>query len=113
MKDCILNVVYDTRTAEAFAELESDCEPPDPSWFHETLYRNKSGYWFLAGAGGSRSRFAVEYLGFGRLGAAGIIPIGRRQAMAWLVASGNHIDVLRDHFMDENVYLKDHHGIEL
>ncbi len=113
MVETILNVVYDTRTAAYFGKRESKCEPPDPAWFEETLYRNQSGYWFIAGAGGSGSRFAVEYRAYGRLGSAGIIPIGRKQAMAWLAESNDHLDVLKKYFLDEKAYLREHYNIQI
>lgn len=112
MIDTILNVVYDTDTAQAFGSRESDSNPADPEWYRETLYRNASGYWFLAGEGGSRSRFAVEDNTPGRTGSAGIIPLGQSQAMHWLAETG-HVSALRDLFMHEKAYLQSEYGLML
>jgi hypothetical protein len=105
MMDTILNVVYDTTTAQHFGNRESAYLPSDPRWFRESLYRNASGYWFIAGQGGSRSLFAVENSTDGRSGSAGIIPIGHSQAMHWLAETGNKA-VLRDLFLEEKDYLQ-------
>jgi hypothetical protein len=112
MIDTILNVVYDTETADRFGTRESAHPPSDPRWFRESLYRNASGYWFLAGRGGSRSRFATENSTGGRFGSAGIVPIGRSQAMHWLAETGN-IAVLRDLFMEEKSYLQSEFNLKL
>ena len=104
MIDTILNVVYDTDTAQVFGTRANDRNPADPAWYRETLYRNTSGYWFLAGEGGSRSRFAVEASVGRRSGSAGIIPLGQSQAMHWLAETG-HVSALRDLFMHEKAYL--------
>ena len=112
MIDTILNVVYDTDTAHEYGSRESDCNPDDPAWYRETLYRNSSGYWFLAGEGGSRSRFAVEDTARGRTGSAGIIPLGQSQAMHWL-AETRHISALRDLFMQEKAYLQSEYDLRL
>ena len=112
MIDTILNVVYDTTTAQQFGNRESTHRPSDPRWFREGLYRKASGYWFLAGQGGSRSRFAVENSTDGRIGSAGIVPIGHSQAMHWLAETGN-VAVLRDLFMGEKAYLQSEFNINL
>lgn len=112
MIDTILNVVYDTDTAQAFGIRESDCAPTDPEWYRETLYRNTSGYWFIAGEGGSCSRFAVEEAARGRTGSAGIIPLGQSQAMHWLAETGN-VSALRDRFMHEKAYLQSEYDLKL
>jgi hypothetical protein len=112
MIDTILNVVYDTDTAHMFGSRESDCNPDDPAWYRETLYRNASGYWFLAGEGGSRSRFAVEDTTSGRTGSAGIIPLGESQAMHWLAETG-HVSALRERFMHEKAYLQSEYNLTL
>ncbi len=112
MKDTILRVVYDTTTAHHFGDRESTRSRSDPRWFQEGLYRNASGYWFLAGQGGSRSRFAVENTTDGRTGSTGIVPIGHSQAMRWLAETGN-VAVLRDLFEEEAAYLQSEFNLNL
>ena len=112
MIDTILNVVYDTTTAQHFGHRESTYRSTDPRWFREGLYRNASGYWFLAGQGGSRSRFAVENSTDGRTGSAGILPVGHSRAMRWLAETGN-VAVLRDLFFEEKAYLQSEFNLNL
>jgi hypothetical protein len=112
MKDTILNVVYDTDTAHAFGTREDNRHRSDDRWYRETLFRNRSGYWFLAGEGGRLTRYAVETPGGERRGSAGIIPIGRMQAMHWLARIG-HVSALRDFFGGEKQYLKNEYQISL
>lgn len=112
MIDTILNVVYDTETAQAFGTRESTCGLSDNRWYRETLFRNRSGYWFLGGEGGSRTHYAVERRTGERLGAAGIIPIGRMQAMHWLAEIG-HVAALREFFVCEKEYLQNEYDLNL
>jgi len=112
MIDTFLNVVYDTDTAQAFGSRESAHIPSDKRWYRETLFCNRSGYWFLAGEGGSRTHYAVEPRSGERSGAAGIIPIGRMQALRWLAEIG-HAAALRDFFADEKAYLQSEYNIDL
>ena len=110
MIDTILNVVYDTETANAFGTRQSDCAASDPQWYQETLYRHPQGYWFLAGEGGSRSHYAVEDSQGNRSGSSGIIPIGRSRAMRWLAETGNEA-VLREYFGNEKEYIAKEYNI--
>jgi hypothetical protein len=112
MIDTILNVVYDTATAQTFGSRESGHSTSDPYWFKEILYCNHSGYWFLAGEGGSKSRYAVEDQNNQRSGSSGIIPIGRSQAMHWLAETGR-VTVLREFFKDEEDYIEVKYNLKL
>jgi hypothetical protein len=112
LKDDILNVVYDTETAESFGSRESGGPPSNPFWYKEILYRNLSGYWFLAGEGGSQSHYAIEDRNLNRFGAAGIIPIGRSRAMQWLAETGK-VTALREFFPDEKEYIENEYNLKL
>lgn len=112
MRDTILNVVYDTETAELFGILESSEAPADDRWFREGLYRNRSGYWFLAGEGGSKSKYVVETPEGHRMGSKLIIPIGSSRALDWLITTGK-IDAVRRHFGHEREYIHERYGLNL
>jgi len=112
MKDTILNVVYDTDTADNFGSRVHSGDRSAQEYFEEGLYRNKSGYWFIAGWGGNRTRFAVETTPGRRCGGAGIIPIGCQAAMNWLAENGN-VQALRNLFPTQKEYLKETYGLRL
>ena len=111
MIETILNVVYDTNNAQSFGTVESGYPLSDNRWYQETLFRNKSGYWFLYGEGGSQTRFATERTGGERTGSRGIIPIGQMQAMHWLARIG-HVDALRELFAGEKRYLENEYRLQ-
>ena len=61
-KDNINEVAYNTKTAEAIARNGSGREimHSDERWFNETLYRKKSGEFFLYGSGGIFTKYARQ-----------------------------------------------------
>lgn len=61
-KDNINGVAYNTRTAEITANNGSDrtINHSDERWYRETLYRKKSGEFFLYGSGGIFTKYAKQ-----------------------------------------------------
>lgn len=61
-KDNINGVVHNTKTAEVIARNGSGREVShrDDRWFTETLYRKKSGEFFLYGSGGIFTKYAKQ-----------------------------------------------------
>jgi len=57
MKKVIKNSVYDTETATFLGEFKSGLPVNDFGYFTETLYRTRSGKYFLYGEGGGNSRY--------------------------------------------------------
>jgi len=61
-KDNINGIAYNTKTAETIARNGSGREVShsDERWFNETLYRKKSGEFFLYGSGGIFTKYAKQ-----------------------------------------------------
>lgn len=83
MKKIINGKKYDTDTAEAITEYESDYPRNDFRWYAETLYRKRTGEFFLGGEGNAMSKYAERcYDGWGS--GEGITPISVSEAKEWL-----------------------------
>lgn len=61
-KDNINGIAYNTKTAEVIARNGSGREVShsDERWYNETLYRKKSGEFFLYGSGGIFTKYAKQ-----------------------------------------------------
>lgn len=60
MKKIINNKVYDTATAQQVGQWDNGIYGGDLDACAETLYRKRTGEFFLHGEGGARSRYAVS-----------------------------------------------------
>ena len=82
MKKVIKNSVYDTDTAERIGEWDSGLRPSDFNYLEESLYRTKSGKYFLHGSGGANTRYGVWH---GNSGSGGekIMPMSYDEAREW------------------------------
>ena len=74
---------YDTNTARELAEWEPNPHRTDFSWFCETLYRTKTGLYFLHGEGGPMSRYAETISQSEWSGGEKILPISEDKAREW------------------------------
>lgn len=92
MRKIIHNKVYDTETACRV------CDPVSPNgmydvrdfhYFEETLYRKKTGEYFLHGHGGPLSPYAEPYGQTGSQGGERIVPFTPEQAREW---AEEHLD---------------------
>ena len=81
MKKIINGKLYDTETATEVAEW-SDGAVSDFRYIEETLYRKRTGEYFLYGYGGPMSRYSErvgDAFGYG----SEIVPLGYGEASAW------------------------------
>lgn len=83
MKKIIDGKLYDTETALKIACYCSEDSPASPTYLRETLYRKKTGEFFLHGKGGSESKYAKLKGGKQWCGAEAIIPLTYESAQSW------------------------------
>lgn len=83
MKKVINRRLYDTDTAEEIDNYESDYLSSDFHYYEETLYRKKTGEFFLCGSGNGASPYSKRYSdGWGP--GEGIHPLSLDDAKAWV-----------------------------
>lgn len=82
MKAIIDGLRYNTETAEHLGHASECLGSRDFRNWEGTLYRTKSGRYFLAGSGGPMTRWA-ESNGNTTSGSEGIIPLSKSEALAW------------------------------
>ena len=89
MKKIIKNKVYDTDTAILTATYSSSDDCGSLAHFEESLYRKKTGEFFLFGSGGAMTRYAVSTGLNSWKGGEKIIPLDYSAAQAW---AQEHLD---------------------
>ena len=89
MKKVINGKVYDTKTAQCVAEWSNNLGYRDFSWMEETLYRKKTGEFFLHGEGGPMTRYASSCGSNSWTGGESIHPMTYREAQEW---AEEHLD---------------------
>lgn len=88
MKKVINGALYDTETAKMLGK-DSYSNPRDFHHWKETLYRTKSGKYFLHGEGGAMTKYAVCVAQNEWSGGEKIIPLDLESAQAW---AEEHLD---------------------
>ena len=88
MKKVINGSLYDTETAKLLGE-DSYSNPRDFAHWRESLYRTKSGKYFLYGAGGALTKYAVCVGQNEWSGGEKIIPLDLDSAQKW---AEEHLD---------------------
>lgn len=83
MKKIIGGKRYDTETAEYIGEGSNGYQCTDFHWFEESLYRKRTGEFFLHGEGGPLSKYA-RAVGSTRYGDEKLVPITLDEAKAWV-----------------------------
>jgi len=83
MKKIINGAKYDTTTAKVQGSWSNTNSRRDFSYCEETLYRTKSGKYFLHGGGGGMSRYASHSADGSSGWGEEIIPMSREVAMEW------------------------------
>ena len=83
MKKIIDGKKYNTETAVEIARNGNGLSTSDSRWFEESLYKKRTGEFFLCGEGGPLSRYADTYPGGGWTYGERIIPISLEEAMTW------------------------------
>lgn len=87
MKKIINGRKYDTNTAEEIGMYTNGRSSADFSYFCETLYRKRTGEFFLHGYGGASSRYA-QSVGNSLTGGEKILPLAEGEAKSW---AENHL----------------------
>lgn len=88
MKKIINGKKYDTATAEKLGFFDNNADQRLASVV-ETLYRKRTGEFFLLGEGGPMSKYAVSTGGGNWAGGTSIIPLSWESARAW---AEEHLD---------------------
>ena len=88
MKKVINGALYNTETAKLLGK-NSYSNPRDFRYWVETLYRTKSGKFFLHGAGGALTKYAVSVGQNEWSGGEKIIPLDLDSAQKW---AEEHLD---------------------
>lgn len=83
MKKIINNLVYDTNTAKDVGEWSNGYSVSDFKHVYETLYRKRTGEYFLHGQGGPMSKYAVKTGSNSWSGGEKIIPLEYESARKW------------------------------
>lgn len=89
MKKVINGKVYDTETAQRLAEYVSNPYISAFNYFCETLYRKKTGEFFLHGEGNAASKYALSCGQNEWCGGEKIIPLTYADAQEW---AEEHLD---------------------
>lgn len=89
MKKVINKKLYNTETAERLGEYEPNPYRSDFHWFCETLYRTKSGNFFLHGNGNAASKYSRSCGQNEWCGDEKIVPLSYDEAQAW---AEKHLD---------------------
>lgn len=83
MKKIINGKRYDTETAEEIGFWSTERSVTDFSYCEETLYRKRTGEFFIHGGGGARTKYAKEEYGMYGCGEA-IVPLTEDEAKTWV-----------------------------
>lgn len=86
MKKIINGRLYDTKTAKTVGEYEYSY-PTDFNYYHETLYRKRTGEYFIFGWGNAASKYAERVPGGAWKGSEEIIPLTYENARSWAETS--------------------------
>ena len=97
MKQVIDGKLYDTETAEKIEVFDNGLARSDFHSLSETLYKTKSGRFFLVGEGGALTRW-FQPIGNGRGGGSGIQALSAGEALEWCETHRVDADVIAQHF---------------
>ena len=89
MKKVINGKVYDTETAVSVGDWSFGNGFRDFRYIHETLYRKKTGEFFLHGEGGARTQYAEHVDQNTWSGGERIMPMSYQEAQKW---AEEHLD---------------------
>ena len=84
MRKIINGRKYDTETAQCIDYCDSGYTRRDFKYYEETLYRKKTGEFFLCGEGGGLSKYAEYVPNCGYTYGENIIPLSEEEAMEWM-----------------------------
>lgn len=83
MKKIIKGRVYDTETAQELGTITSSVGPNDYGYWEETLYKKRTGEYFLHGSGHAASRYARQVAQNEWIGGEVVHPISFEAARKW------------------------------
>lgn len=84
MRKIIGNKVYDTDSATQVGSADNGAYTDNLSYVEESLYRKRTGEYFLHGSGGARTRYAMPRSGDGGWSAGErIVPLDYQGARRW------------------------------
>ena len=83
MKRIINGKLYNTDTARAVKTIDHGDGPRDFHYYSETLYKKRTGEYFLAGEGGPLTKYRQTVGQNSWRGGEGIIPLTYEEALAW------------------------------
>lgn len=84
MKKIINGRIYDTETAEEIKTYFSNFAQTDFNYFEETLFRKRTGEFFLFGEGGPASPYARRVESHAWASGSAIEPLTEAKAREWL-----------------------------
>lgn len=96
MKKIINGKLYNTETAQEVSSYSTNDSWSDFSHVEETLYKKRTGEYFLFGEGGPASKYARRVESNSWSSGSAIIPLSYDDAKQW---AGNHMDA--DDYMKE------------
>ncbi len=88
MVKIIKKKLYNTDTAKEVASYDNGCSLGDFHHIHETLYRKKTGEFFLHGSGGAMTEYSDFKYGCWS-GGERIVPLTEEQTKVWVTAFCN------------------------
>jgi len=97
MKKIINHKKYDTETAETLFKWGNCLPRNDFGWMEETLYRKKTGEFFLHGAGGPMSLHASR-CGKSLVSGEHIVPLTEEEARNWAEDKETPVDTYESIF---------------
>lgn len=89
MKAIINGKKYDTETAEFMASDSANCPCNDFAYWEESLYKKKTGEFFLMGKGGGLSKYAKSCGQNSWTGSKAITPLTLEEAKEWVENHAN------------------------
>ena len=98
MKKIINRKLYNTETAKKLAEFCNDCTWSEFRYLEESLYRKRTGEYFLYGSGGPLTGYAKKLENGYRSGSA-IRPLTENEAREWAedhVSADEYITIFGD-----------------
>lgn len=90
MKKIIDNRLYDTCSARLIAHYEASYPVSDSHFYSETLYRKRTGEYFLCGKGNADSQYAERIDRNTWIAGVSIVPLPYNRALKW---AEEHMDV--------------------
>ncbi len=96
MKAVIDGAVYDTETATKIAFFSKEFGADEFRHVEESLYKTKSGRFFLSGGGGPMTRYSHP-VGDRQAGGSGIVVLNPDEARCWCDTHGVDVETIARH----------------